>query len=77
MAGVSGQHVGRLRRVYQQFSELHREFEGLYWSHFQAALDWEDAGEWLVQAANNDWSVAQMQRTLGRIGRAADRPQAR
>jgi hypothetical protein len=60
VTGVTGQHVGRLRRVYQKFGETYEEFGSLYWSHFQAALDWEDSEAWLAQAAEENWSVTQM-----------------
>jgi hypothetical protein len=60
VGGVTGQHVGRLRRVYQRFGETHAEFAGLYWSHFQAALDWDDAEMWLEGAVQSSWSVSQM-----------------
>jgi hypothetical protein len=57
---VSPQHVGRLRRVHQRFSSMADQFPGLYWSHFQAALDWPDAEMYLEGAVRNDWSVSQM-----------------
>ena len=57
---VSGQHVGRLRRVYQRFGQNFSSYEGLFWSHFQAALDWDDAEMWLEGASQNDWSVSSM-----------------
>lgn len=60
VGGVTGQHVGRLRRVYQRFGETHEEYAGLYWSHFQAGLDWDDAEMWLEGAVQNSWSVSQM-----------------
>jgi hypothetical protein len=60
---VSPQHVGRLRRVAEQFGEVYRQYEGLYWSHFHAALDWNDAEMWLEGAVQNGWSVAQMRTT--------------
>ena len=60
VGGVTGQHVGRLRRVYERFGALHEEFEQLFWSHFHAALDWNDAEMWLEGAVQNDWSVSQM-----------------
>ena len=60
VTGVTGQHVGRLRRVYQKFGETFEQFDGLYWSHFQAALDWEDSSAWLKQAIERGWSVTQM-----------------
>ncbi len=57
---ITSQHVGRLRRVNQRFGEIIDQFKGLFWSHFQAALDWEDAEMWLEGAIQNDWSVSQM-----------------
>ncbi|MEZ6110788.1 MAG: hypothetical protein R3C99_07230 [Pirellulaceae bacterium] len=62
VGGVTGQHVGRLRRVYQRFGSVSATYEGLYWSHFQAALDWEDAEMWLEGAVQSNWSVSQMRR---------------
>jgi hypothetical protein len=60
VGNVSPQHVGRLRRVFQRFGEIHAQFDGLYWSHFQAALDWHDAEMWLEGAVQSSWSVARM-----------------
>jgi hypothetical protein len=62
VGNVSSQHVGRLRRVHEQFAEVYAQYAGLYWSHFQAALDWHDAEMWLEGAVQNGWSVAQMRR---------------
>lgn len=71
VGGVTSQHVGRLRRVWERFGDARASYEGLYWSHFQAALDWDDAEMWLEGALQNDWSVAQMRQqrtaTLGGI----------
>jgi hypothetical protein len=60
VGGVTPQHVGRLRRVYERFGAAHEQYPGLYWSHFQAALDWPDAEMYLQGAVESDWSVAQM-----------------
>ena len=60
VGGVTGQHVGRLRRVYHRFGETREKYKGIYWSHFQAALDWDDAEMWLEGAAQSKWSVAKM-----------------
>jgi hypothetical protein len=57
---VSPQHVGRLRRTYERFGEVCATYQGLYWSHFQMALDWHDAEMWLEGAVQNGWSVAEM-----------------
>lgn len=76
VGGVTGQHVGRLRRVYQRFGPSYEQYQGLYWSHFQAALDWDDAEMWLEGGVQNNWSVSQMRRqrweTLGAVD--ADKP---
>ena len=78
VGGVTGQHVGRLRRVSQRFGRDYANFNGLYWSHFQAALDWDDAEMWLEGAVQSDWSVSQMRKqrweTLGAL--AGQEPQA-
>ena len=60
VGNVTPQHAGRLRRVYQKFHGIHEQYEGLYWSHFQAALDWDDAEMWLEGAVQNSWSISQM-----------------
>ena len=60
VGGVTSQHVGRLRRVFQRFGEEHDQYEGLFWSHFQAALEWDDAEMWLEGAIRNEWSISQM-----------------
>ena len=60
LGNVSGQHIGRLRRVYERFNTTFEKFSGLYWSHFQAVLDWDDAENWLADASVNQWSVAAM-----------------
>ncbi len=57
---VSPQHVGRLRRVFQRFGETFDQYAGLYWSHFQAAMDWPDAEMWLEGAVQSGWAVSQM-----------------
>jgi hypothetical protein len=72
VGGVTGQHVGRLRRVYKRFGDVFEQYDGLYWSHFHAALDWDDAEMWLEGGVQNRWSVSQMRRkrweTLGEKG---------
>ncbi len=57
---VTGQHVGRLRRTSERFGDVATEYAGLYWSHFQTALDWQDAEMWLEGALQNGWSISQM-----------------
>jgi hypothetical protein len=76
VGGVTGQHVGRLRRVFQRFGQAKEKFPSLYWSHFQAAIEWDDAEMWLEGAMQSGWSVAQMRdhrwETLGKV--EAERP---
>lgn len=76
VGNVSGQHVGRLRRVHEQFGQVCQDYQGLYWSHFQAALDWHDAEMWLEGAVQSGWSVAQMraQRWEATGARPAEEP---
>ncbi len=60
VGNVSPQHTGRLRRVWERFGGQYEQYPGLYWSHFQAALDWPDSEMWLEGALQNQWSIAQM-----------------
>lgn len=62
VGGVTPQHVGRLRRTYQRFFEQLETYPTLFWSHFHAAVDWNDAELWLEGAKLNEWSVSQMRR---------------
>jgi hypothetical protein len=74
VGNVSGQHAGRLRRVWGRFGKQREEYQGLYWSHFQAALDWDDAEMYLQGAVESGWSVAQMRaQQWEATGAAADR----
>jgi hypothetical protein len=60
VGGVTAPHVGRLRRVHDRFATTYETYSGLFWSHFLAALDWEDAPLWLEGASGDSWSVSQM-----------------
>lgn len=63
VGGVSPQHVGRLRRVFERFGQQYESYQGLYWSHFLAAIDWDDSEMWLEGAQQSGWSVSQMRRS--------------
>jgi hypothetical protein len=63
VGAVTSQHVGRLRRVYERFGSSQNSYQGLYWSHFLAALDWDDAELWLEGAVRSGWSISEMRRT--------------
>lgn len=60
VGGVTSPHVGRLRRVFERFVDDYQSYEGLYWSHFLAALDWQDAPLWLEGASKEKWSISGM-----------------
>ena len=60
VGGVTPQHVGRLRRTFDRFGKEYQDYEGLYWSHFYASLDWDDPEMWLEGAIQNKWSISQM-----------------
>lgn len=60
VSNVTPQHVGRLRRAFERFGQVRDEYAGLYWSHFQAALDWDDAEMWLEGAVQSGWSISDM-----------------
>ena len=60
VGNVTPQHVGRLRRVYERFGQAYQQYAGLYWSHFQVAIDWPDAEMYLEGAVQNGWSISAM-----------------
>ncbi|TWT81818.1 hypothetical protein CA13_32710 [Planctomycetes bacterium CA13] len=60
VGGVTAPHVGRLRRVFERFGSTYATYKSLYWSHFLAALDWDDAAMWLEGAVQESWSVSGM-----------------
>ncbi len=72
VGGVTPQHVGRLRRTFERFGHVYREYDGAFWSHFYAALEWDDAEMWLEGVVQNQWSVSGMRKqrweTLGKVG---------
>ncbi|QDS87413.1 hypothetical protein EC9_15910 [Rosistilla ulvae] len=78
VGGVTSPHVGRLRRVHETFGSSYETYPGLYWSHFLAALDWDDAPMWLEGAMRSGWSVSGMReqrwQSMGAVDQ--DRPQA-
>ncbi len=76
VGGVTSPHVGRLRRVHDRFSEQAKTYPKLYWSHFLAALDWDDAALWLQGAVEEQWSVSAMreQRWKANGAMESDRP---
>lgn len=76
VGGVTSPHVGRLRRVHDRFGDQAETYPSLYWSHFLAALDWDDAALWLQGAVEEKWSVSAMrdQRWKANGAVESDRP---
>jgi hypothetical protein len=71
VGAVTSQHVGRLRRVYERFGQDQASYSGLYWSHFLAAIEWDDAELWLEGAVRSEWSVSEMRRMRSEASVAA------
>jgi hypothetical protein len=60
VGNVTCQHIGRLRRVFDRFGETYGEYPKIYWTHFWAAIDWDDAELWLEGASRGRWSISKM-----------------
>lgn len=60
LIGLSPDQVYQRRRVWETFSDVYRSFPALKWSHFYAALNWDDAAECLQWAQETGASVAEM-----------------
>src|SRR5690606_18457203 len=43
LIGLSGDQVYQRRRVWETFNDVHERYGELKWSHFYAALNWDDA----------------------------------
>jgi hypothetical protein len=60
LIGISGDQVYQRRRVWETFHEIREEFPKLKWSHFYAALNWDDARDCLSWAEDTQSTVAEM-----------------
>lgn len=60
LIGVSPDQVYQRRRVWETFAPVRDEFANLKWSHFYAALTWDDALDALRWAAEMEATVAEM-----------------
>jgi hypothetical protein len=58
--GLSSDQVYQRRRVWDTFSDVYEQYPALRWSHFYAALNWDDAPECLQWAADMQATVAEM-----------------
>lgn len=60
LIGLSGDQVYQRRRVWETFADVQANYPALKWSHFYAALTWEDAAECLQWAQEIQATVAEM-----------------
>ncbi len=60
LIGLSGDQVYQRRRVWERFHEVYQEYDSLRWSHFYAALNWDDARDCLGWADDVHATVAEM-----------------
>ena len=60
LVGLSGDQIYQRRRVWETFSAVRERFAVLKWSHFYAAVNWDDAAECLQWAAETQATVAEM-----------------
>ena len=60
LIGLSGDQVYQRRRVWETFQDVHERYGELKWSHFYAALNWDDAAECLQWAQEMSATVAEM-----------------
>jgi len=58
--GLSGDQVYQRRRVWECFAEIRDQYKVLKWSHFYAALTWDDAQDCLQWAEETQSTVAEM-----------------
>lgn len=72
VGGVTAPHVGRLRRVFDRYGSTYQTYKDLFWTHFLAALDWDDAPLWLEGASQEGWSVAGMREQRWQANGAVD-----
>lgn len=60
MVGMSGDQVGQRRRVWERFGGKTDTYQFLSWSHFYAALNWDDAESYLQWASDNQATVSEL-----------------
>jgi hypothetical protein len=60
LIGITADQVYQRRRVWETFAGLRDKFETLKWSHFYAALTWDDASDCLRWAEETRSTVAEM-----------------
>jgi hypothetical protein len=59
---ITAEHVNRLVEVWRKFNTRHILRSYLSWAHFNVALEWADADDWLILAARESWDVPTMRK---------------
>jgi hypothetical protein len=60
LVGLSSDQVFQRRRVWNTFADVAANYPSLKWSHFYAAVNWDDAPECLQWADENQSTVGEM-----------------
>jgi hypothetical protein len=60
LIGISGDQVYQRRRVWETFAPVRANYKLLKWSHFYAALNWDDATECLDWAEETRATIVEM-----------------
>lgn len=60
LVALSADQVYQRRRVWETFADVYQNYSGLKWSHFYAAINWDDAAECLQWAQDVQAGVAEM-----------------
>lgn len=60
LVALSADQVYQRRRVWETFADVYQNYPGLKWSHFYAAINWDDAAECLQWAQDVQAGVAEM-----------------
>jgi hypothetical protein len=75
LVGLSPDQVYQRRRVWETFADVRASYTSLKWSHFYAAISWDDAAECLQWAEDIQATVAEM-KAWRRAQRGEDLSQA-
>jgi hypothetical protein len=60
LIGITADQVYQRRRVWETFAGVREQYPALKWSHFYAALTWDDAADCLRWATDMQATVAEM-----------------
>jgi hypothetical protein len=73
LIGLSRVQVSQRRLTFEAFGDICNTYYKLSWSHFNVAIDWGDAKEWLAEANQQGWSVSTMKLKREEAAAKADR----